>query len=167
MMSQKTFTNILEANQQLGVLEGKLESEREARVAVTSDLEAAEAAHLKEVQELKDTHAEELSTLKGEHSKEVVSLTDQLEAAQKDLKDAQEKSGKLEDEAKTADEKAADIVGQIGGEPVKTEADDNAGVTSKTPEEIQALYAQQKKIVGSKAKHDFWEKEIKPFEPAR
>ena len=117
-MSENSM-NILEANQQIGELKAQLTTEKEARAAVQSDLEAAKAAHLEEVQGLRDSHATELNTLKGDHAKEVTRLTDQFESVKAELATANEKIAELEAGEKTASEKAVEIVGQTGGEAVE------------------------------------------------
>ena len=161
-MSENSM-NILEANQQIGELKAQLTTEKEARAAVQSDLEAAKAAHLEEVQGLKDSHATELTTLKGDHAKEVTRLTDQVESVKAELATANEKIGELEAGEKTASKKAVEIVGQTGGEAVEV-AEGNA--TEKkgkaTPEELAELYQEQSKIKGAKAKTDFYLQNIKP-----
>ena len=161
-MSENSM-NILEANQQIGELKAQLTTEKEARAAVQSDLEAAKTAHLEEVQGLKDSHATELTTLKGDHAKEVTRLTDQVETVNSGLQTALAEIKKLHSKEKTASEKAVEIVGQTGGEAVEvTEGDATEKKGKATPEEIAELYAEQSKIKGAKAKTDFYLENIKP-----
>lgn len=163
-MSQ-TILNVVEANTQLALAQRDLQTEQDARKAVTSDLEAAKVEHAEELQKLKDQHSQELSDAAGNHAKEVTKLSDELEKLKTDLADSVSEVERLKDESKSADDKAAEIVGQAGGEAVEV-ADDSAGGTpkTKTPEEIQAAYAEQRKIEGSAAKHAYWVKNIAPFE---
>lgn len=147
----ETFTNIQEANQRIGALNAQLTTEKEARTAVAADLETAQAAHSTELESLKTAHGEELATLKGEHAKTVTDLTDKLEAATKE-------NETLKAEAKTADEKAADIVSAQGGEPVAPEGDTTE---PKTKADIQALWDEHAKLpVGEK--RAFYLENIKP-----
>ena len=154
----ETFTNIQEANQQIGALGVQLTTEKEARAAVISDLETAKAAHSSEVESLKTQHGEELATLRGENAKSVTDLTDKLEAATKE-------NTTLKEAAKTADEKAADIVAAQGGDPVapEGEGEESANSGPLTDTEEKALWDEYNKIPGTdtKARRDFYTSKIR------
>ena len=95
----------------------------------------------------------------------MTNLSDELEKLKGELADSIAEVAKLKGDSKDVADKAADIVGQIGGEAVDVADDNSAGTPkSKTPEEIQAAYAEQRKIEGSAAKHEYWVKNIAPFE---
>lgn len=153
-MSEPTL-NVLEANQQIGQLKHELRTEKEARAAVQSDLEAANTAHLDEVKALKDAHATELTTLKGNHAKEITDLTDKLDAANSNIEE-------LKGEAKTADQKAAEIAAQNGGEPADTDTQDTDHKGPVSEDELKELYAKQAAIVDPVAKRQFYVDHIKP-----
>lgn len=141
----ETFTNIQEANQRIGALETKLQTEKEARAAVQSDLETASAAHSKEKEELNAKHGEELTALKGEHAKTVTELTDRLDTLT-------EENERLSQEAKSADEKAADIVSAQGGEPVPAEEEESASKGPLNAQEEEKLWAEYNAIPTSDVK---------------
>lgn len=137
----ETFTNIQEANQQIGAMGVQLQTEKEARAAVTSDLETAKAAHSTELETLKTQHSEELESLRGENAKAVTQLNDKLAATN-------EENETLKGESKTADEKAADIVSSQGGAPVEPEGDDTDAKASGplTDAEETALWEEYNSI---------------------
>jgi len=150
----ETFTNIQEANQQIGKMGEQLKTEKEARTAVTADLETAKAAHLAEVETLNTQQSEELITLRGENAKAVTDLTDKLEAVNTE-------TATLIEAAKTADEKAADIVSAQGGDPVAPEGEVETATAPKTKEEFTALWTEHSAlpVVDKRA---FYLEQIKP-----
>lgn len=160
----ETFANIQEANQRIGELNAQLTIEKEARTAATTDLTAAKAEHQTAIESLKTQHGEELVKVRGEHATAITQLKDQVEAKDGEIKSLTSEVAKLKGEATTAADGAQKIVATIGGDAVPTEGDQNAGATTKTPEQIAELRAQQKKIKGPQAQYEFYLKHIKPFE---
>ena len=152
----ETFTNIQEANQQIGALGVRLETEKEARTAVTADLETAKAAHLAEVETLKTQQSEELVTLRGENAKAVTDLTDRLEAANKE-------TTTLTESAKTADEKAADIVAAQGGDPVALESEESENSGPLTEADSTLLWKEYNAIPSANVqdRRDFYTSKIR------
>ena len=159
-----SFTNISEANQRIGALSAELKIEKEARTAAVTDLENAKASHQAELDSEKTKHSEELTRIQGEHATAVTQLNDQIEAKDSEITELNAKVEKLEGNAQTAGEGAVNILNQVGGESLEPESNSESTSGTKTPEEIQALYAEQKKIRGSAEKHAFWKKNIKPYE---
>lgn len=159
-----SITNISEANQRIGALSAELKIEKEARTAAVTDLENAKASHQAELDSEKTKHGEELTRIQGEHATTVTQLNDQIEAKDSEITDLKAKIEKLEGNAQTAGEGAVNILNQVGGDALEPEPAGGSSSAKKTPEEIQALYEEQKKIQGSAAKHAFWQKNIKPFE---
>lgn len=153
----ETFTNIQEANQRIGALGVELKTEKEARAAVLSDLETAKAAHSTELEKLQTKHSEELANLKGENAKTVTELNDKLAAAT-------EENEKLKAEAKTADEKAADIVSTQGGAPVEAEQDESANAGPRTAEQTAALWEEYNAIPSTdvQGRREFYKKNLRP-----
>lgn len=150
----ETFTNIQEANQRIGAMGVELQTEKEARAAVTSDLENAKASHATEIETLNAQHSAELEALRGENAKAVTQLNDKLTAVT-------EENEKLKADAKSADAKAADIVSAQGGDPVEPEGDDEKTTGPKTQEELTALWQEHSKLPVAE-KRAFYLERIKP-----
>jgi|APSaa5957512493_1039668.scaffolds.fasta_scaffold15685_2 hypothetical protein len=150
----ETFTNIQEANQQIGALGVQLETEKKARTAVTTDLETATAAHSAELETLKTQHKEQLEALQGTHAKAVTTLNDKVDGLKNEVTT-------LNETAQTASEQAAGIVAEVGGAPVEAEGQEEADNTPKTQEEIHALYVKQRSLPIA-ARHSFYKEHIKP-----
>lgn len=152
----ETYTNIQEANQQIGALGVRLETEKEARAAVTADLQTARAAHLVEVETLKTQQSEELVSLRGENAKAVTDLTDKLEAANTE-------TSTLTEAAKTADEKAADIVSAQGGDPVALEVEESKNSGPLTDADSTLLWNEYNAIPSAKVqeRRDFYTSKIR------
>lgn len=150
------ITNISEANQRIGALEHELETEKQARTAVQSDLEQANTAHTEEVESLRGSHAKEMDSLKANHAKEVTALNDKLDAVKSEVE-------QLKADAKSADERAAEIVAQSGGAPAAPDAEDDSAPEA-TQENIDALYEERSKLKSSAEKRAFYVEKIQPLQ---
>jgi hypothetical protein len=135
----KTILDLVKANVELNTLSSKLDEAVKANETVNTRLE-----------ELSASHAEETAKLGAQHADEIASLESKIQVLE-------EANLLLEDQQKSADEKAVEIAASVGVEGPVEEA---------KPEPVQeasidALWEQYNAIEGKQERRAFYVNNIK------
>ena len=135
----KTILDLVKANVELNTLSSKLDEAVKANETANTRLEELSASHAEETAKLGAQHAEELASL--ESKIQVLEETNLL----------------LEDQQKSADEKAVEIAASVGVEgPVEEAKPEPAQEAS-----IDALWDQYNAIEGKQERRAFYVNNIK------
>ena len=135
----KTILDLVKANVELSKLSSKLDEAVTANETVNTRLE-----------ELSAQHAEETAKLGAQHAEEIASLESKIQVLE-------ETNLLLEDQQKSADEKAVEIAASVGVEgPVEEAKPEPAQEAS-----IDALWDQYNAIEGKQERRAFYVNNIK------
>ena len=135
----KTILDLVKANVELSKLSSKLDEAVTANETVNTRLE-----------ELSASHAEETAKLGAQHADEIASLESKIQVLE-------ETNLLLEDQQKSADEKAVEIAASVGVEgPVEEAKPEPAQEAS-----IDALWDQYNAIEGKQERRSFYINNIK------
>ena len=135
----KTILDLVKANVELTSLSGKLEAATEANKNLQAEIEGAAASHAEEIAKLGAQHAEDIESLESK------------------IKVLEEANLLLEEQQKSADEKAVEIAASVGVEaPVEEAAEEEAPALS-----LDALWQQYNAIEGKDERRAFYLKNIK------
>jgi hypothetical protein len=135
----KTILDLVKANVELNTLSSKLDDAVKANETVNTRLE-----------ELSASHAEETAKLGAQHAEEIASLESKIQVLE-------ETNLLLEDQQKSADEKAVEIAASVGVEgPVEEAKPEPAQEAS-----IDALWDQYNAIEGKQERRSFYINNIK------
>ena len=135
----KTILDLVKANVELNTLSSKLDDAVKANETANTRLE-----------ELSASHAEETAKLGAQHAEEIASLESKIQVLE-------ETNLLLEDQQKSADEKAVEIAASVGVEgPVEEAKPEPAQEAS-----IDALWDQYNAIEGKQERRAFYVNNIK------
>jgi len=135
----KTILDLVKANVELSSLAGKLDEATEANKNLQAEIEGAAASHAEEVAKLGAQHAED------------------IEALEQKVKLLEETNLLLEEQQKSAAEKAVEIAASVGVEaPVEEATEEPAPEAS-----IETLWQQYNAIEDRQERRAFYLKNIK------
>lgn len=133
--------DVIEANQQIAVLEKDLEAATTERDQLRTDIETLKEFHQKECEDLKATH----ETALKEASDQITDLTNQVAS--------------LEKSKVSAAQQAADIVAKQG---VEAPVEDKPQTEASEDKTLDELWAEHNALTNSKEKRAFYLEHIKP-----
>ena len=135
----KTILDLVKANVELSNLAGKLDEATAANETLQTRLEEASASHAAEVAKLGAQHAQDIASLESK------------------IKVLEETNLLLEEQQKSADEKAVEIAASVGVDaPVEEATEEEAPALS-----LDALWQQYNAIEGKDERRAFYLKNIK------